>query len=987
MAGPLLQTKLYVPPTRSEWVSRPRLIERLNAGLSRKLTLVSAPAGFGKTTLLSEWVNAGVGSSPDDEDTFSPTPYSRLPTPSFAWLSLDEDDNDPTRFLAYVISALQAATQAAVQTVPSPSEADLGADALAMLQSHQPPPTSTVLTSLINDLAARPAKATLVLVLDDYHLVKSQPIHDALVFVLDHLPPPTGGGGVHLVVVSRQDPPLPLARLRVNGEMNEIRAGDLRFTPGEIDCFFNHSMELGLGAAEIAALDTRTEGWIAGLHLAALSLRARRSPGERSAFIEAFAGDDRHVVDYLVNQVLARQPEPVQRFLLHTAILERLSGPLCDAVRLGAAQVSELGGAKSHGGLESSAKVLEYLEQANLFVVPLDNRREWYRYHHMFADLLRFRLHRTVGTQGLKPLHIRASEWYERNGHAVEAIHHALAAGDHDRAVRLVEASARGMFVRSELATILKWVAALPVDRVHARPWLCIYTAWSKRLSGALVPEVEEWVQAAEQALEAAASTSERTASPDEERAMQGHIATLRAYQALYREQIPRAAELARRALEDLPKEDFIRGLGALALGWATRFSGDLPGASRAFAQATEASLAAGNRYVASASAARLAYTHVLEGRLHLAEVRCHESLRLAASDLARGVEGRRLPVAGYALVYLGGVHHEWDDLESAEQHLQQGIELCAQVGYPMDQIVGYATLARLRQAQGDEIGAREACQRAEGLSDRMRGYLYARRWAESCRVRLWVAQGRLDALARWVTETDLHVDDEIDFTRELAHLILVRALVALGRQAPKSGHLGDAHQLLARLLDAAEGAGWMGKAIEILALQALVCQAEGDTAQALASLRRALTLAEPEGYARVFLDEGAPMATLLREAAARGIVPSYVQRLLSSTTDDGPQTTDDGAPFVVRRPSSVARTNVGRPSSPTQSLDVDPLSARELEVLALLSDGLTNQEIATRLFLAVSTVKVHTRNLYSKLDVHSRIQAVTRAHELGLLS
>jgi LuxR family maltose regulon positive regulatory protein len=596
----------------------------------------------------------------------------------------------------------------------------------------------------------------------------------------------------------------------------------------------------------------------------------------------------------------------------------------------------------------------------------------------MFADLLRFRLHREVGAQGLAPLRIRASEWHERNGYTVEAIHHALAANDYPRAVRLVEAGAREMFVRSELATILRWVDALPVDLVRARPWLCIYTAWSERLSGAPAPEVEVWVQAAELALAGAGAPrdAEPAFSPAEVRTMRGHIATLRAYQALYREQIPRADELARQALRDLPREDFVRGLGALALGWATRFGGDLVGASRAFREATEASLASGNRYVASASAARLAYTHVLEGRLHRAEVGCQEAL-----GLAQGAEGRRLPVAGYALVYLGGVHYEWNRLESAAHHSQQGIELCAQVGYPMDQIVGHAWLARLRQARGDESGAREACQAAGRLSDRMRGYLYARRWVEDCQVRLWVAQGRLDEVARWVKDTDLGVEDEVDFTRELAQLILARALVALGRQAPKSGHLADGLSLLARLLEAAEAAGWMGKAIEILALQALAHQAETDNVQALASLRRALTLAEPEGYARVFLDEGEPMVVLLQQAARRGIATDYVSGLLASTADDRPQTTDDKPPSAVRRPPDSGA------SSPTQSSLVDPLSARELEVLTLLSDGLTNQEIATRLTLAVSTVKVHTRNLYSKLDVHSRIQAVARAHELDLLS
>jgi LuxR family maltose regulon positive regulatory protein len=979
MAIPLLTTKLYIPPPQPKLVSRPRLIERLDAGISRKLTLVSAPAGFGKTTLLSEWIGSReyrVGTRASRESASPLTPYSHrppvgLPTPSFAWLSLDEDDSDPTRFMAYLCTALR--------TIPCLGEVAIGETAMAMLQSPQPPPIDAVLTSLINEIAAIPAShPPLALVLDDYHRVETEQIRDILTFVLDHLPLPALGG-LHLVIATRKDPLLSLAQLRVSGEITEIRARDLRFTIAESSAFFNQAMDLGLSPDQVSALEARTEGWIAGLHLAALSLRGR---ADRAAFIQAFAGNDRHVMDYLTDQVLSRQPQEIQNFMLYTAILERLCGPLCDAVMAaGAAPDDQREPGRSQG-------ILEHLEQANLFVVPLDNKRDWYRYHHMFADLLRLRLQRAVGTKGLAPLHLQASKWYGRNGFIPEAVNHALAAPDYERAVHLIEGSAKQMFMRSELATILQWVDALPTDRVRSRPWLCIYAAWSLRLSGGQPQAVESWLQDAERALKAYAALLSPTdgvpapgTAADEIRTMRGHIATLRAYQALYREQMPRTIELASQALENLPEEGFVRGLSALALGWAARFSGDLEQAKHAFAEATSASLASGNRYVAVAATSRLAYTWVLAGRLRRGAASCREALQLTA-----GKEGRRLPVAGYALVYLGGMQREWNDLEAAAHTLLEGIDLCAQVGYTMDQIVGHATLARVRQAQGDEVRAGEALRNAERLSQKMRGYVYARRWVEDCQVRLWIAQGRLEAVADWVRESGLGVEDEITYLRELEHLILARALVALGRDDPQSAHLEDALKLLARLLEAAESAGWMGKVTEILILQALATQARGEDDQALVALGRALALAEPEGYVRVYLDEGPPMAHLLRQAAAHSLAPDYARRLLAAfegmTKDERLGTEADEAP-VVGRPSSVVQpTKRGRPLS-----QLDPLSDRELEVLRLIAQGLTNREIASRLYLAQSTVKVHTRNIYGKLDVHSRTQAVAYAQELGLLS
>ena len=537
-ASPLLETKLYVPRWRTGLVPRARLIERLDRGTERKLTLVSAPAGFGKTTLLAEWLAA--------------IPAAERPA---AWVSLDQSDNDPALFWAYFITALQKV------------QSEVGESALSLLHSPQPPPIESVLTTLINEINA--IEDDFALILDDYHVIDAQPVQDGTTFLLDHLPPQ-----MHLVIASRADPPLPLSRLRGRGELAELRASDLRFTPEEAAAFLKDVMGLDLSADDVAALETRTEGWIAGLQLAALSMQGREDvPG----FITAFSGDDRYIVDYLVEEVLQRQPERVRSFLLQTSTLDRLSGPLCDAVT----------------DQEEGKGMLEALERGNLFVVPLDDKRQWYRYHHLFADVLR--AHSMEEQPDRVPtLHRRASEWYEQNGLPSDAVRHALAGEDFERAAGLVELAALAMLGGSQEPTLLEWLKALPDELVRARPVLSVYYAFAS-LSGVGLEAAEARLRDAERWLEATADTSERPAAPpaemvvvDEEgfRSLPGSIAIARAYHAGALGDVAGTVKYARRALDLLPEGDYMwRGAAAALLGIASWTTGDLEAAYRSFAE------------------------------------------------------------------------------------------------------------------------------------------------------------------------------------------------------------------------------------------------------------------------------------------------------------------------------------------------------------------------------------------------------------------
>jgi len=923
MATPLLTTKFYIPPFRPELVSRPHLIDRLNAGLHRKFTLISAPAGSGKTTLLSEW--AGSCAWP------------------VAWVSLDEGDNDPARFLAYFVAALRTI------------EGNIGKGVLGVLQSPQPPPIEHLLSVLINQ--ANAISELFALVFDDYHVIKAQPIHSALTFLLDHLPPQ-----MHLMIATRIDPPLPIARLRGRGQLTELRAADLRFTPDEVTRFLNQVMGLELSADDVTTLASRTEGWITGLQMAAVSAQGRE---DIAGFIRAFTGSNRYILDYLVEEVLQRQPDSVQAFLLQTAILDRLTGRLCDAVLGREAEVQG-----SPGDLLASApllpsssasgqEILEYLERANLFIVPLDDRREWYRYHHLFVDLLRKRMHQTQPDQG-PTLHRRASEWHECNGLMALAIDHALAAGDSERAAHLIDEHAETVWGEGAQTTLLRWLEALPDEQVASRPRLCIFHAMVLCMAGQH-RAAQLRLQAAERAL--------GSITDGVEVEEQGMVATVRAFIAYFQGDVPAIIQFSRQALEVLPEENTMwRSSAAMSLGDAYRWNGDVAAANRAYAEAVTAGQAAGNVFLVLVAGIKQILIHMLLGRLRRASEMCRQQLQLM------GESGwSQTPMAGGVFAAWGDILREWNDLDAALHYAQEGCELSEQGSSVGGLGLSYLTLLRVSLARRDVAGAEEMVQKLEKLGRESNVPVWIASGIAAWKSQSLIEQGcgdasRLAAAAQFLQERGLGAGDDIAYPREIEYLSLARLLIAQGKGQPDGPHLEEAIGLLDRLLQAAQAGGRVAWVIGILVLRAVAFQAQGDVAQAMVSLERALSLAEPEGYVRVFVDEGPAMAELLRYAASRGVAPGYVSKLLAA--------------FDV---SEYGGTGEILPCPRTQSL-IDPLTERELEVLRLLVTHLSSSEIAQELFIAASTVRSHVKSIYGKLDVHKRRDAVQRAKELGLL-
>jgi len=875
---PLLVSKLYVPRVTPQLVPRPRLIQRLDEGLQRKLTLISAPAGFGKTTLISEWL--------------------RQVDRPVAWLSLDEGDNDAPRFVRYFIAALQTI------------DAQIGQTAQAMLQVLRRFAPEPVITALINDIAETPKP--FVLVLDDYHTVSAQSIHDVLTLLLEHLPPP-----MHLVIATRVDPPLPIARLRGRGQLTDLRQSDLRFTPEETAEFLDQTMGLRLSAEHMVALGKRTEGWIAGLQMAAVSMRGR---DDTAAFVRAFAGSHRYILGYLGEEVLRQQPKPVQGFLLQTAVLDRLCGSLCDAViRLD----------EPTSSFSNSQTVLEYLERNNLFIVPLDDEQRWYRYHHLFADFLRQRLQRE--RRDLVPeLHGRASKWYEGEKLIPEAVSHALASGDTEHAADLIEWTAWQVLTRGEMATLLSWLDTLPNNLERSRPQLVILRGWALAFKGDW-HSVESYLQEVNV------------------QHVEGDVAALRAYVASIQGDVPSTVRFAQNALEHLKEGKwFSRGIVAMSLGIAYQSTGELGAAGEALDKAIAFSRRVGQKYMTMVATAILGQVQAMQGRLQQALRTNREAL-----DLASDLVNRPVPVACMAHVGICQLLYELNDVKGALHHATEGIRLGELGGFVSYALVGHITLGQVYQAQGDSTAALETIQKAKELAQR-HDHAYLVALAAHLRSQLWMATGNMAKAAQWARQNRLSTFDVIGLPREVEQIAVARVLVAQGKH-------DQAMKLLTQLREAAEATGRTGSLIKILALQALAYQAQHAPDRALSSLERALSLAEPEGFVRTFVDEGQPMAALLRQALQKGIAPGYVSRLLEALAE-----------------------GVDQPKTPAQRL-VEPLSERELEVLRLIVGGLSNQEIAQQLFIALSTVKSHVNHIYGKLGVKSRTKAIARTRELDL--
>ncbi len=897
MPTQILTTKLFAPNLRSEIVPRPHLIDTLNTQLQRKLTLISAPAGFGKTTIVSEWIAKS----------------DRL----FAWLSLDEQDNDSRRFVTYLVCALQ--------TIDS----KIGRDILRTLQSSPTVSVESLMTELINDIAT--TTGHMVLVLDDYHVIDAKPIDDLMTFLLDRLPQQ-----LHIVITTREDPSFSISRLRARRELTEIRASQLRFNLNEAMDFLNSVMGLPLAQEDVIALEKRNEGWIAGLQLAALSMQGR---SDIQSFITAFAGDNRYIVDYLVEEVLLRQSDVVRVFLLQTSILDRLSGDLCEAVTT----------------QSDSSAVLYELERSNLFVISLDDKRQWFRYHHLFADVLQVYL-KIEFPQLVSTLHQRASDWYMQNGFTTDAVRHAFDAEDFNRVARIMELVWAEMDRTRQFATWLKWAWMLPDEYYRVRPVLNVGYAWALLENG----ELEVGGDRLDDAEKLLDSPSTEMIIHDEEEFefLRVSIANARTYLSQAYNDIPATIDYAQQALELLPTDDYLRrGITGSLLGLAWWQQGELETAYEVFSSAMTNFELADNIMFAITGTYILSDMLLTLGKLRKALDTYFQALQLAQN------EGES-PMQGTADLYLGlsELHYEQGDVDKAKRYLAKSEELSKTAAFPRWKHRWSIFQAHMRQGQGDFADALEMLDEAE--RQYIRGPVPDMRPISALKAHVWISQGQLVRAQAWADEQELLLDGELSFPHEFEYLVLIRLQIAKYREGDTST-IDGLMTLLSRLLKFAEDSKRHGSMIQILLQQAQVYALLGDMSQALEALKRALILAEPEGFIRTFVDEGKPIQQLLRLMIEQGDVTDFAHKLLSAYDSD-------------------AKLSI-TPTDTNQAL-IEPLSDRELEILQLVAEGLSNRDISERLYLALSTVKGHNRNIYGKLGVQRRTEAVARARELGLL-
>ncbi len=885
LADAILQTKLHIPQLRSSLVPRHRLIDRLNAGLDGKLTLISAPAGYGKTTLVAEWLG-NLRFTNYDFGLKIGNRQSEIEN-RIAWLSLDDSDNDPRRFLDYLLAALKQI------------QADVGRSVEAMLQLPQPPPNEVILTALVNEIATIPQP--FILVLDDYHVIHTPPIHGQLNFLLEHQPP-----NMRLVIITREDPPLPLPRLRARGHLTEIRQSDLRFTLEECAEFLNQVMGLNLTPTDIAALERRTEGWIAGLQLAALSMRGHE---DVSGFIQAFTGSSRFILDYLIEEVFDRQTPDVKDFLLKTSVLERFSASLCNAVT----------------EKTDSQHTLEMLEQANLFIIPLNQSRVWYRYHRLFAELLRQRLQVTE-TISESALHRLACQWFANEGLFPEAIHHALAGTDWDRAANLIGEQSVLLLRRGELMTLLGWLKSLPDDVIRARPHLCGNYGWALMLTGQL-DGAALYLDCAEHALQ----------GNDNEL---GQIIVAQAYLARTRGDYPRAIELSKQALEFIAEDDVLhRGLVTFTLGFSLFSAGRVAEAEPVLLEACETARTSGNDFARQTALGLLGGIKKSQGRLRRAAEFCQQTLQ----------EAHGSPTAAHTQVFLASVLYEWNELDTAMDQLTLAFKASQQIGNlalqpEIHQIMTHIHLARSETAS--VLGQlNEFHQLAQNMDSAP-----ARAMAAALHADIALTQGDISSASHWMHQMTEGVDPAA--LGYLHGLTQARLSLAQGKRA-------EAMRLLAGVYDSVAQLELTAIMIDVRAWQALAAETP---AKAIRLLQDALKMAQPEGFVRTFVDKGEPMKFLLeRMKAEGGELKDYVLTLLSAFGGES------------------ARGFKDKPL-------VEMMSVRELEILRLLAEGLSNREIAERLVISVGTTKSHVHHILEKLGVESRMQAAAKARELGLV-
>jgi LuxR family maltose regulon positive regulatory protein len=896
MSIALLTTKLFIPPSRPGLVARVSLLEKLDSGLNarQRLLLISAPAGFGKTTLLSAWLD-------------------RLMQRGMqvCWVQLDKGDNDRVRFLSYVIAALQTL------------EANLGQTAQALLRAPlnvgNEQASEASVAALLNDLVGSTAEK--VIVLDDYHTITAQSVHDTLAFLIDHLPP-----NVQIVVAGRTDPPLSLARLRATGQLTEIRASDLRFTLAETTIFLNDVRQIGLTVEQIAALDQQAAGWIVGLQLAALSMQGRR---DFNAFLATFGGSNRYVLDYLIEEVLQRQPTELQDFLVRTSIPDRLTGSLCDALTDRA----------------DGAALLQQLEQANLFIDPLDQERTWYRYHPLFAEFLRNRLSQQRPATEIAALQRRASLWHEQHGLWNAAVNHALQGQDFERAARLIEQTARDTWItRGESGTLLEWITALPEETRRAHSRLLTIQAWALMADGQ------------SEAAEACAQGVLDTTAPENTELI-GEAEAIGAIITALHNNMPRTIELAQRALAHLPASDrFLRGLVALQLGLAYDMAGRVAEAGRSYEEAAAIGRKANLTFIRMMAATQLADLKVVQGQLRAAATMYHQTIQLSTEP------DKQLPIVSMVYSSLGRLQYEWNDLEQAAHTLHESITWGQRWAAADIRSIGLLYLAYIQLAQQQPQAARELMQQAEhALHERIVSPL-SLDVARLHQARLALLLGDLSAAQDWAEDYQRHLS-------ELPAALRISGVAVVARIWLAQGQADRVCELIGPRAETLESAGLIGSAIEYLLLHALALRALDRFTAARSILLRTLTLAEPGGYVRLFVDEGSAMQSLLSDLRST-LKRQNDQRLL---------------PYLQKLLAAFPASSGKESRSDIQQL-IEPLSDRELEVLRLIADGYSNQEIAARLVVALSTIKTHINNIYGKLGVQSRTQALARARTLNLL-